>query len=163
MTKSRRTLYLTDGPFEELQKLSPNISQEVDGLIRKRLEELTGHSMREDVDYEGLKAKYSELSSKVAKKDLELKEISPLYHNANVLIHSLGLKGDFSNADELIPQFISAWKDDAEFMHEYITLVELARDKRQTERLLRTIRSGPGSKTDGGKVQVCRAIVPVSL
>jgi hypothetical protein len=143
MPKSRRTLYLTDEAFEELQKRSPNISQEVDGFIRKRVQELNGHAIGEDPDYEGLKVKYSELVSKVAKKDEQLKEKKPNYHNACELLADLGLKADFSNADELIPQFMSAWKGDVEFMHEYVTLVELTQDKRQTERILRTIRSRP--------------------
>ena len=57
MPKSRRTLYLDDASFEQLQKLSPNISQEVDGFIRKRVEELTGQSIGEGVDYGGLRSK----------------------------------------------------------------------------------------------------------
>jgi ribosomal protein L44E len=134
---------LSDEPFEQLQKRIPNISQEVDDFLKKRAEELTGQSIGEGADYGSLKAKYSELVNKVAKKDAELKEITPYYHEANTLLAGLGLKKDFSNADELIPQFTSAWKGRVEFMHEYVSLVELARDKRQAERRLSTIRGQP--------------------
>jgi hypothetical protein len=174
MPKSRRTLYLSDEPFEQLQKLSPNVSQEVDGFIRKRVEELTSQSIGEGANYEGLKAKHSELVNKVARKDAQLKQKMPDHHEANELLAGLGLLKDFSNADELIPQFMVAWKGNVDFMQEYVTLVELARDKRQTERLLRTIRSGskkedprlspkdeqqhPSSEVNASQ---CRAIVPV--
>ena len=78
--------------------------------------------------------------NRVAKKDEQLKE-KPCYHEANDLLAGLGLKKDFSNADELIPKFMAAWKGDVDFMQEYVTLVELARDKRNAERRLREIRT----------------------
>lgn len=140
MPKSRRTLYLDDASFEQLQKLSPNISQEVDGFIRKRVEELTGKSIGEGVDYEGLRSKYSELVNRTARKDAQLKE-KPCYHEANDLLAGLGLKKDFSNADELVPKFLAVWRGDVDFAEEYVTLVELAAEKRQAERRLREIRT----------------------
>jgi hypothetical protein len=58
------------------------------------------------------------------------------------LLVQLGLKRDFSNVDELIPKFVSSWKGDMSFMHEFLNLVDLARDKKTAEQALTLMRSG---------------------
>lgn len=143
------SIYVTDKKaFEECKRLLKlqglSLSEEIMSFVLRRRDELKGNgtSQSTSVDYQRLKLRYSELVRKVAKKDDELTTITPYYSEANDLLAGLGLKKDFSNASELIPQFISAWKGPVEFMHEYLSLVELARDKCETERLLRTLRLG---------------------
>ena len=176
------SIYVTDKKaFEECKRLLKlqglSLSEEIMGFVLKRRDELKGNgsSQSTSADYQRLKVRYSDLVSKVAKKDAELKEIEIHYHEANDLLAGLGLKKDFSNANELIPQFISAWKGPVEFMHEYLSLVELARDKRETEQLLRTLRSGstkenprmpPKAEEQPALSEIdpsqCRDIIPVA-
>lgn len=53
------------------------------------------------------------------------------FQEATDLLLELGLKKDFSNTDELIPKFMSAWKGDESFMHKFLNLVKLAGDKKR--------------------------------
>lgn len=174
------SIYVKDkASFEECKRLLKlqglSLSEEIMNFVLRRRDELkggSGQSMGEGVDYQSLKARYSKLVSEVARKKDELSEM-PYFHEANDLLAGLGLKKDFSNADELTPQFMVAWKGDVDFMQEYVTLVELARDKRQAERRLREIRTG-SKKEDPGAPKAeeqhvfseidpsqCREIVPV--
>lgn len=62
-------------------------------------------------------------------------------------------RADLSNAADMIPKFIVAWPKthaDQGFMHEYISLVELARDKKQVEQRLSELRTAgePEPKDD---------------
>jgi hypothetical protein len=55
----------------------------------------------------------------------------------------VGLLADLSNAADIIPRFIAAWKkthDDEGFMHEYVSFVELAVEKKQVEQKLDELR-----------------------
>jgi len=164
MPKSRRTLYLSDGPFEELQRLSPNISQEVDGFIRKRVEELTGQSMGEGqgVDYEHLKERHNALLRQVDTMQKALAQDEKTFEEANKLLVSLGIDKDFINAADVIPKLIKAWKGDAAYAQEYISLIEASKERKALTKRLLEIRAGPGSKTEDVTVQEPRAIVPVS-
>lgn len=111
MPKSRRTLYLDDASFEQLQKLSSNISQEVDGFIRKRVEELTGHTTSEDVNYQTLKERHNGLLRQVETMKKALSQDEKPFEEANNLVNSLGIDKDFSNAVDVIPKLIKAWKE----------------------------------------------------
>ena len=178
MPKSRRNLYLTDGPFEELQKLSPNISQEVDGFIRKRVEELTGQSMGEGqgVDYEHLKERHNSLMRQVEAMQKALSQDEKTFHQANGLLVSLGIEKDFINAADVIPKLVKAWKGEAAYIQEYVSLIEISKERKALTKRLLEIRSGPqkqdpdpGSspKDPGGRTSSevdrsqCRAIVLV--
>lgn len=139
--KVRTNFSLEKDVLSRFKKLVPNMSQEVEVFMSQRIIELSGSDENgRRLRYEELKNQYNKLVREVAKKDAEL-AATPYYHEANDLLAGLGLKKDFSNADELIPKLTKQWKGPAEFLHEYISLVELARDKRVVERELTQLRS----------------------
>lgn len=140
--KVRTNFSLEKEVLKRFKKLVPNMSEEVETFMSQRIIELSGSDENgRHLRYEELKNQYNKLVREVAKKDTELTAITPHYHEANTLLAGLGLKKDFSNADELIPKLTKEWKGPAEFLHEYISLVELARDKRVVERELTQLRS----------------------
>jgi DNA repair exonuclease SbcCD ATPase subunit len=154
--KARTNLTIDKDIYERFKQKVPNMSEEVEAFMSRRIVELSGSDERaRRLRYEELKSQYNKLVKKVAEKDQELREITPHYHTANELLHGLGLKADFSNAEELIPKVTKEWTGPVEFLHEYINLVELARDKRVVERELTQLRS------QGTSEPVCTAIVPV--
>lgn len=166
--KVRTNFSLEKDVLKRFKQLVPNMSEEVEGFMSRRIIELSGSDENgRRARYEELKNQYNKLLRDVAKKDAELAGITPHYHEANDLLAGLGLKKDFSNADELIPKLTKQWKGPAEFLHEYISLVELARDKRVVERELTQLRSQSIAVPEATRepevpeVVPCTAIMPV--
>jgi hypothetical protein len=143
-TKVRADLTLTREAYEQFKKLVPSVSAEVDIFIRKRVAELQGGQTTEDRDanYNAVKSKYEDLMIKTVRLERKLKA-SKYFQEATDLLLELGLKKDLSNADELVPLFMKAWKGDESFMHEFLNLVELARDKKRALQALTVMRSEP--------------------
>ena len=81
------------------------------------------------------------LVGQVEKLENRLERQSDAFDQANRLLGELGVKSDLSNAGEVIPKFLVAWKGSQEFMHEYISLIEVAEKKKQVETRLRELRS----------------------
>lgn len=112
-------------------------------FVCRKLGELKGTESKVDSTrrLENLKEKYDDLMVKTVKLERQLK-ISEDYEKATDLLFELGIKNDLSNADELIPKFMSSWKGDEGFMHRYLNLVELARDKWRALHDLTEMRRG---------------------
>jgi len=153
MTKGFSTsIYITDRQaFEECKRLlklqGRSLSEEIMYFVLRRLDELRGTvdpsaSIEETGKrYEKLKDRYSCLVEQVAKMLKRLEEWKELLDEADNLFDSLGLKPDLSNlTKEMISKFMLAWRGNQEFMHEYITLVEVAREKKEVETRLREMR-----------------------
>jgi hypothetical protein len=139
--KSRHTISVTDESFKTLQKLVPNVSGELDAFIKRRVAELTGRPVDNTEEYEALKVRHRALVSMVETLQKRLSKQADNYNKANILLGELGIKSDMGNTAELIPKFLSTWGGSKEFMHEYLSLVEAAKDKKDIERRLSEIRS----------------------
>ena len=150
LTKRAVTNYLEHGPYQRLKDLlrtrfGKPISQELDEFIARRLAELEGTQVQgaqaTSDEYEDLKRKHLSLikdADAIRKRLVKMK----VYDKLEELVEKLGLNfEDFSNVDEVAPKLLGEWKD-AEEAHEFITLIETVREKRQVERRLAEIRSG---------------------
>ncbi|MCJ7484189.1 MAG: hypothetical protein MUO31_14645, partial [Thermodesulfovibrionales bacterium] len=144
----RKNISVSPEPFAELQRLVRNVSSEIDRLIRIRVAELRGKACGDDGagSYEEVRSELTEHVDRVARmiKRLEGRTDEAtgenLFESASSLLGSLGIKADYSNIAELTPKFMDAWRGSEEFMHEFITLIEDARDKKDVEKRLREIR-----------------------
>ena len=139
--KVRKNISVEPEPFSQLQKLVPNVSAEINKFIKQRVSELNGKPYDATDDYDKLKEEHIQLVSQVARLEKQLRTQADAFAEANQLLAELGVKPDLSNTDELIPKFLSAWKGSQEFMHEYISLIEIAEKKKQVEQRLKEIRS----------------------
>jgi hypothetical protein len=145
------SIYVSDRKsFEECKRLlrlqGRSISEEIMDFVCRKLDELKGTGSTESkVDstrrLEELKTRYMDRMVKTVKLERKLKG-SKHFDEATDLLLELGLNKDLSNADELIPKFMSSWKGDMSFMHEFLNLVDLARDKKTAEQALTLMRSG---------------------
>jgi hypothetical protein len=118
------------------------------GFVLRRLDELRGTVNPGTSDeeasrkYEDLKDKHSRLRAQYKKRLKELSASSE-FLKANETLRDVGLLADLSNAKEIIPKFIAAWKKthtDEGFMHEYVSFVELAVEKKHLEQKLDQLR-----------------------
>jgi hypothetical protein len=144
------SIYVTDRQaFEECKRLlklqGRSLSEEIMDFVLRRLDELRGvkhdTSVEEADRYSELKDRHSRLVCQLDKMQKRLKAQSVPYDEADELLAAVGARSDLSNCDEVIPKFMLAWKGSQEFMHEYITLVEVAREKKEVETRLRELRS----------------------
>lgn len=82
-----------------------------------------------------IRLKYTLIVSKIRKLERYLRR-SKRFEEACRLIFDLGLKKDFTNADELIPKFMVLWEADmtslrdTTFFFKFIYLVDLIRDEK---------------------------------
>jgi hypothetical protein len=141
--------------FEECKRLlklqDRSLSEEIMGFVLRRLDELRGTVKPGTSDeeasrkYEELKAKHKKMQDDFARRNEELKKHED-YLKADEMLGDLGLLQDLSNAPDIIPKFTAAWTKthDQGFMHEYISLVELCRDKKQVEQRLSELRTAAG-------------------
>lgn len=135
----------------KLQGQGRTLADELNELFRKRLAELCGTANpdtsveKSGRKYEELKKRYSGLVKDVArmKKSLEeeFEDGKELFGEAEALFKSLSLREDFGNAIDVIPKFLASWKGSVDFAHEFISLVEGAREKKEVGARLREIRS----------------------
>jgi predicted CopG family antitoxin len=139
--KSRHTISVNDESFKELQKLVKNVSGEIDTFIKRRVAELAGRPADNTEEYEALKAKHIMLVGQVAKMIKRLSQEADNYDKANTLLEQLGMKPDMTDTAKIIPTFLATWVGSREFAHMYVTLIELAKDKKDIERKLSEIRS----------------------
>jgi vacuolar-type H+-ATPase subunit I/STV1 len=147
------SIYVTDKQaFEECKRLlklqGRSLSEEIMDFVLRRLDELRGAVKPGTSDeeasrkYEELKAKHKKMQDDFDRRKKKLREHED-YLKANEMLRELGMLQNLSNADDIKPKFIAAWTKthaDQGFMHEYISLVELARDKKQVEQRLSELR-----------------------
>ncbi|MEM3459286.1 MAG: hypothetical protein QXN36_07090 [Candidatus Bathyarchaeia archaeon] len=130
------------------EKFSRSISEEVNDLLRKRLAELEGTQppAHEAADYEALKREYAKLFDEVERLKTALKKIG-CYDELMSLVCELGLDfGDLHNMWDIVPELMESWEDRGQ-THQFITLMEKAKKKKELERKLTQIRIAISKKT----------------
>jgi len=147
------SIYVTDRQaFEECKRLlklqGTSLSEEIMGFVLRRLDELRGTVGLGTSDeeagrkYEELKVKHKKMQDDLDRRKEKLKEHED-YWKAIEMLRTLGMLANMSNTEEVIPKFTAAWTKthaDQGFMHEFISLVELSRDKKQVEHGLSELR-----------------------
>jgi hypothetical protein len=146
------SIYVSDKQtFEECKRLlklqGRSLSEEIMDFILRRLEELRG-TVNPDTSDQEAKRKYLELKQthitlvgQVEKLINQLEKQPDVYGEANELLAELKVTPDLGNTSEVVPKFLLAWKGSTEFAHMFVTLIELAKDKKDIERKLSEIRS----------------------
>ena len=140
MSKKVRTLYLTSSSYQRLKDLvSPKpVSQEIDGLIGKRVSVLEGgeYDPAERVDIQALHVEHQRvirdldrLQNKLLKKGV--------YKDLAQLAFKVGLdKKDYANAAEISSEFLNQWTGPKEYALEFVNVMETAKRKHEVEKLL---------------------------
>jgi hypothetical protein len=156
--KHRTNVSLDADLLARFKKLVPSVSAEFNEFMRRRVAELEGRPEDFSGDYGELKKKHSTLYSRVSRKEVDLREGAPeAFAKANESLAQLGMKADLSNADQIIPKLVGAWTGEQDFLHEYISLVELSREKRKVEHRLSEMRTS----NQEPEVKPCTDIVPL--
>lgn len=151
------SIYVRDkASFEECKRLlklqGKSISEEIMNFVLRRLDELRGAVTPGSSDeeagrkYEELKVKHKKMQNDFDTMKEKLSKHED-YLKANEMLGNLGMLQDLSNADDIIPKFIATWPSahaDQGFMHEYISLIELSRDKKHVEQRLSELRAVAG-------------------
>jgi vacuolar-type H+-ATPase subunit I/STV1 len=148
------SIYVSDRQaFEECKRLlklqGRSLSEEIMNFVLRRLDDLRGTVRLDTSDeegsrkYEELKAKHKKMQDDFDRRKEKLKEHED-YWKAIEMLRTFGMLADMSDTDEIIPKFTAAWPKthtDQGFMHEFISLVELSRDKKQVEQRLSELRT----------------------
>jgi hypothetical protein len=144
--RATTTLLLDRNVIEKLKRHGVNLSKEVDGFLAARLAEVEGsEAPAEKADYEDLKRKQIKLAhdSQKLKAWLMRQQVdgNNAYNLLNRRIFEVGLADDFGNLGKVAPKFLNAWTGPEDLAHQFITLVEMVREKLQVENQLRKIRA----------------------
>jgi len=145
VSKKPVTLYLSAEPYDRLKELVESVSQEVDKLIKQRLAELEGreYSPLESVNYEALKNSHFNLVRKVDKLEKHMRKRG-VYNDLLDLAYDFGLDGDsLGNLHEVAAKMLKKWVGIKEDVHQFISLLEAVKDKKDVEKRLGRIRSHP--------------------
>lgn len=119
-----------------------SLSEEVNGLLKRRLAELRGPQYPSDniLNYEALKREHVRLTeesirlTKLLRKDGTLKALSKAADN-------LGLNQEtLENTEEISAKLLQNWQGLKAPAHIFITLLETAKKRRQIEKQLEEIR-----------------------
>jgi len=123
--------------LKELVSPKP-VSQEIDGLIGKRVSELEGgeYDPAERVDVQALHVEHQRvvrdldrLQNKLLKKGV--------YKDLAQLAFKVGLdKKDYANAAEISSEFLNQWTGPKEYALEFVNVMETAKRKHEVEKLL---------------------------
>jgi len=143
------TIYLVPEPYIELKEILKDrfkkpVSQEINEFVVKRLAELKGQSSSAVVmvNYEKLKQMHTRLTHET---DILEKRLIKwgVYDKLVELVKDLGLDTDtLSNLNEVAPRLLAKWVGGPEFPHQFITLLETVREKKETEVELAKMRMG---------------------
>ena len=138
------TIYIEHENYMKLRRLiAPKpISQEINEFVRRRVAELEGQPLAViDADqYEYLKNRHNKLM-----KDAEalLKALEKVYDR--FCDHANELRLDFDgylNLDDVVPRLLGeASNEDTHHMHQFITLLEIAREVKEVEAKMADIRT----------------------
>ena len=140
--KVHKTLSFSPEVYEQFSKLVPNVSAELEELMRRRITELTSRGVDTKSECQELKERYKRLKSDYDKQKTLLREEKE-WQSAVDLLVGLGLAADtFANVLELIPKFMQKWKGDRFFMHSFLSLAEQKQELIRVERRLSEIRGG---------------------
>ncbi|MEM3577258.1 MAG: hypothetical protein QXX51_02225 [Candidatus Bathyarchaeia archaeon] len=131
-----------------MEKFGRSVSEEVNDLLRKRLAELEGTQppAYETADYENLKREYAKLFDEVERLKTALKKLG-CYDELIDLVRELGLDfGDLHNMWDIVPKLMQSWEDRGQ-AHQFISLMEKAKKKKELERKLTETRMAISQKT----------------
>jgi hypothetical protein len=143
LVKKNVTIYIDDTYLQALRKIIPpkSISHEIEDLIRKRVAELEGreYAPQEHVDFEVLVRDHDRLVKEVDKREKWLRK-QKAYDDLGRLAVKLGLTPDLHNLDEVAPKLLDEYKGLKEDTHQFLSLLETVKAKREVERKLDEIR-----------------------
>ena len=144
--KKARTLSLTTESYQKLRNLlAPKpISEEIDEFIKRRIAELERKEPAQfDLnEYEDLKRKHNKLLGEADAVRKRLKQKRKVYDRLNELADKLGLDfNDVHNAGEVAPKLLKQWDGSPEDAHQYVTLMEITREKWKVEQSLAEVRT----------------------
>jgi len=119
-------------------------------IIEEEIERLQGvlANPKVTMDYAELKSNHAKLVKEVDNLEKQIRK-QKVYDQLEELAGKVGLDfDDFSNIDQVAPRLLKEWEEQdlggliplPEHMHQFITLIELARDKRRIEAKLTEIR-----------------------
>ena len=144
-----RCFHVDSAVYERLKRVlaerfGRSISEEVNELLRRRLEELDGVSPSEDfqekVRYERLKRAYENVVGEVQRLKGVLRRLG-CYDKLRAFVYDLGLDfNDLHNAGEIIRKLLESYEGPAEHVHLFISLIEIAKKKKELERHLSKMR-----------------------
>lgn len=143
MVKRAVTLFIDGEAYQALRKAvyPKKVSHEVEDLMRKRISELEGreYAPQEHVDYEVLKRDHTRLIIEVDRLEKALVK-RKVYDDLGRLAVKLGLTPDLRNLDEVAPKLLDEYKGLKEDTHQFLSLLETVKAKREVERKLDEIR-----------------------
>jgi hypothetical protein len=120
-------------------------------IIEEEIVRLQGRptNPKETMGYAELKSNHAKLVKEVDNLEKQIRK-QKVYDQLEELAGKVGLDfDDFKNIDQVAPKLLKEWKQQdlggsliplPEHMHQFITLIELARDKREIEAKLTEIR-----------------------
>ncbi|MEM4727309.1 MAG: hypothetical protein QXD04_03545, partial [Candidatus Bathyarchaeia archaeon] len=125
-------------------------AEQAERAARQRLAELEGRELPEEegptfdeVDYEKLKRRHNSLVREVDALEKRLVKRGVYGELRELAEKGLGLDVEnFSNLDEVTPKLLKAYKGIPEDAHQFITLLETLREKRELESQLSQYRLG---------------------
>jgi len=143
LVKRAVTLFIDGEAYQALRKAvyPKKVSHEVEDLMRKRISELEGreYAPQEHVDYEVLKRDHTRLIIEVDRLEKALVK-RKVYDDLGRLAVKLGLTPDLRNLDEVAPKLLDEYKGLKEDTHQFLSLLETVKAKREVERKLDEIR-----------------------
>jgi len=143
MVRKNVTPYLDENAYNRLRELikPEKMSREIDDLIRRRIAKLEGreYNPAESADYEVLKREHNRLVREAESLRRHLKR-RKVYKAFLDLAFNCNMKEDLSNLDEVTPEILDGWDGWKEDAHQFITLLETIRSKREIGRKLEEIR-----------------------
>jgi len=148
MTRRPTTLYLEWETYQRFKdavsRVGKSASQEINDYIRRRLAELEGEGGEQpgvDVkEYEDLRSRHGKLAREMDSVEKRLRK-RKVYEDLLDLAGELGLDAEtFSNLYKVIDSLLERWDGTKEDLHQFITYLELAKEKREIEHNLEEIR-----------------------
>jgi hypothetical protein len=143
LVKRAVTLFIDGEAYQALRKAvyPKKVSQEVEDLMRKRVAELEGkqYEPQEQVDLGALKRDHARLIIEVDRLEKWLRK-QKAYDDLGRLAVKLGLTPDLRNLDEVAPKLLDEYKGLKEDTHQFLSLLETVKAKREVERKLDEIR-----------------------
>jgi len=114
------------------------VSQEIDGLIGKRVSELEGgeYDPAEHVDIQALHGEHQRVVRDLDRLQNNLLK-KGVYKDLAQLAFKVGLdRKDYANAAEISSEFLNQWTGPKEYALEFVNVMETAKRKHEVEKLL---------------------------
>jgi hypothetical protein len=134
---------------QEVKRQGMVLADEFNDLFTERLRELRGTqtdangAADRERQYEDLKREHTRLYSEWQKRKEPLARDKDGFLKVNKLLENLGLRHDLSNLADVLPSLMAQWEGDLSYLHEFVSLLELALKTKQVQKRLMEMR---GSK-----------------